>query len=56
MALAMRYYQSIPIIVKAVEKLARLKGVDIESKDLSADQWKTFFLVMLKHIDDAQRQ
>lgn len=52
----MKFYEATPIINKAVENLARVKGIDLETKDLTADQWLVFYLSILKHIEAAQRK
>jgi hypothetical protein len=50
----MNYYEAKPIIEKAIENLAKMKGVNLE-RDLTIDQWLQLPLNMLKHIDEAKR-
>lgn len=50
----MNYYEAKPIIDKAIENLAKMKGVNLE-RELLPDQWMVLQLSLLKHIDEAKR-
>lgn len=49
------FYEAVPTIIKVIAKLGRNKGCDMDNKRMTINKWAVFCLIMLKHIEEAQR-